>query len=230
MGNQPIRFTVTDGVKRAATWICFTDTDRGKSDIYLACRELGGSLKVSLHESGDWRIAYTQEFFKENLGAFPDKCDNRVIMQWPRPPQIAKGVTLAFRIITPYSAVSTAFDISLSKPIIWIPVPPENRAVEIDIIITAPNILVSGWPDKKSMKTRLVGSMLLDIGDTVWIVHRVTDIPGCGTLRGTPRCFSGKSLDDLARAKNLRVLVFGDTKDGSRFILDSAVEIRNSPT
>jgi hypothetical protein len=231
MGQQSIRFVVTDGVKRrAATWKCWTLKGKRKSDVYLACRELGGELKASLHQSGDWHIAYTQEFFEENLNIFPDKYANRFIIQWPRPPQIAEGMTLAFRIITPCLAVSTAPDIPLPKNIISIPIPPDNRAVEIAVIITKPNTFVSSWPGRNSMSTQLVGSMLLENGETVWVVHRVTNIPNLGTLQGTGKYFSGKSEDDLANAKNLRALVFGDTEDGSRFILDSAVERRNSPT
>ena len=158
MSEKSIRFTVTDGtVCRAATWICWTPIGKRKSDVYLACRELGYAWHASLHQSGDWRIAYTPEFFKENLGTFPDKCDNRVIMQWPRPPQIVEGVTLAFRIITPYPAVSIPLDTPLSKSIIRIPVPPDNRAVEIAVIITSPRVPVSQWPGRNSMYTQLVG-------------------------------------------------------------------------
>lgn len=232
MGEKSIRFAVTDGVKRAATWKCWTLTDKEKGDVYLACRELRDELKVSLHESGYWHIAYSQKFFEENLIPFSDsdKSDKRFIMEWLRPPEIAEGMTLAFRIITPNSAVSTAFDTPLSENIISIPVPPDNHAVEIAVIITAPYTSVSHWPGRNSMDTQLVGSMSLDSGETVWIVHRVTDIPALGTLRGKRRYFSGKNEDDIARAKNPRVLVFGHTKDGSRFILASAVKRRNSPT
>jgi hypothetical protein len=31
------------------------------SDLYLSVRALGGALKTSLHESGEWRTAYTEE-------------------------------------------------------------------------------------------------------------------------------------------------------------------------
>lgn len=151
-------------------------------------------------------------------------------MEWPRPAQFAEGRTLAFRIVTPYSAVSTALDTPLSQNIISIPVPPDNSAVELDVIITSPHTSVAHWPGRNSMNTQLVCSMVLDSGDTVWIVHRVTDIPDLGTLRGKLRYFSGKNEDDLARAKNLRVLVFCDEKDGSRTIIDSTIEKRNPST
>jgi hypothetical protein len=148
-------------------------------------------------------------------------------MQWPRPPQIAQGVTLAFRIITPCSAVSTVRAIPLPKNIISIPIPSDNRAVEVAVVITTRNTLVSSWPCRNSMRTELVGSMLLENGETVWVVHRVTDIPNLEILNGTPKYFKGITKDDLKRTKNPRILVFGYEKDGSRVILDCAVEIKD---
>jgi hypothetical protein len=219
MSKQSIRFGISDSSgKRAATWKCWTLTGKGKDDVYLACRELGGALKASLHQTGAWHIAFSEEFFENG---FADKPDGRFIDKWPRPKEIAPGVTLAFRIITPYSAVNTPIS-SPNENITWIPAPPKNRAVEIAIIITSPHALVSSWPGKNSMNTKLVGSMPLDSGETVWVVHRDIDIPNLGTLHGTPRYFKGRSKDDLAKG-GLHVLVFGDEKDGSRVILDSAV-------
>lgn len=225
MEERAIRFAATDrSGKRAATWKCWTLTGKGKGDVYLACRELGGALKASLHQSGNWHIAFSEEFFENG---FADKPHDRFIDKWPRPSEIAPGVTLAFRIITPYSAVSTAYDVSSLKNITSIPAPPKNRAVEIAVIITAPHTLISHWPGRNSMDTQLVGSMPLDSGETVWVVHRDIDIPNLGTLHGTPRYFKGRNKDDLAKV-GLRVLVSGDEKDGSRVIIDSVIEERDS--
>jgi hypothetical protein len=224
MGERSIRFGITDGSgRRAATWKCWTLTGVGKSDVYLSARELGYALKASLHQSGNWQVAFSPQFVEENPNAFSDKPNGRFIEQWPRPQQIAPGVTLAFRIVTPHSAVNIPFDISLYKSIVWIPAPPDNRAVEIDIIFTAPDTLVSGWPCKNSMNTQLIDSMSLSSGEKVWVVHWVTDMPNLGTLHGTPRYFKDKNKDDLIGA-GLHILVFGDEKDGSRVIYDCPAE------
>ena len=228
MGERSIRFGITDGSgRRAATWKCWIPTGVGRSDVYLSCRELGYALKTSLHQSGNWHFAFLSQFFGGNLDTSLDKLDGRFIKQWPRPRQIAPGVTLAFRIVTPHSAVSIPFDVSLYKSIAWIPAPPDNRAVEIDIIFTAPDTLVSGWPGKNSMNTQLIDSMSLSSGEKVWVVHWVTDMPNLGTLHGTPRYFiKGKSKNDLTGA-GLRIHVFGHEKDGSRAIYDCAAEKRD---
>jgi len=219
MPEQSIRFTVTNGLKRAATWKCWTASG-GRSDIYLACRELKGAIKASLHESGNWHLAYSREFLDKNLDISPNESAHRYIHRWSRQPQIAPGVTLAFRIITPHSGINVPFYDSQYENIVRIPEPPDNKAIEIDIIITAPNTLVSSWPGKNSMNTELAGSMSLDSGEKVWIVYRVIDMPAIKPVHGRPKYFKNKGEDDLVRAENLRLLMFGNEKDGSRVIYD----------
>src|SRR5215468_9194933 len=54
-----IRFDVSgEGGRRAASWKCWAEIGRGKNDVYVACRGLGGVIKTSLHESGDWLVDY----------------------------------------------------------------------------------------------------------------------------------------------------------------------------
>jgi hypothetical protein len=65
---------------RSAVWYLWTG--KGTSDVYIAARALIGNLKVSLHESGVWRIAFTEEH-KEGQASTHDK--DRVIERWNRP-------------------------------------------------------------------------------------------------------------------------------------------------
>ncbi len=100
---REIRFTVRNqGGQRAATWKCWSPP--GKEDVYLTCREVSGALKASLHESGNWHIAYFEGFFEESVPEEHRTERGRFIDQWSRPKPIAPGITLAFRIITPWSS------------------------------------------------------------------------------------------------------------------------------
>jgi hypothetical protein len=64
MSERSIRFGVTDYKgRRAATWKCWTQVGSGKKDVYLACREPRGSPKLSLHESGQWQVAFDANQF-----------------------------------------------------------------------------------------------------------------------------------------------------------------------
>src|SRR5437879_3904528 len=102
MAQRVVRFGISDGAgHRAATWKLWTETSGNKSDIYLACRALG-MLKASLHESGAWHIAYSKDSYEKDVkGTGPAK--DRFVEKWPRPSVIAPGLTLAFRIVTPWS-------------------------------------------------------------------------------------------------------------------------------
>lgn len=227
MAQRALRFGIQDGTgHRAATWKLWTEAADGKSDVYLACRSLGGVLKASLHESGNWHIAYSQRAFEENVKGTIPKFTDRFMEKWPRPSEIAPGITLAFRIVTPWSAVTNAIEGSNVKGVIWLPNAPEPQATEIDIFLVKPTTPVTGWPGKRSMGTSLIGSIPLESGETVWAVYWVVVMPDLTTAaKGTGRFYKGKSKKDL-EGKGLRALVFGTEPDGSRVMYDCAVQGR----
>jgi hypothetical protein len=52
---------------RSTVWRVWAN--RRSSDVYVAARVLGGVAKVSLHQSGRWRFAFTTEFdIKQAVG------------------------------------------------------------------------------------------------------------------------------------------------------------------
>jgi len=225
MSQRALRFGIHDGAGgRAGTWKLWTDAGGGKSEVYLLCRELGGTLKASLHESGEWRISYSQRTFEGYVkGAIP-KFQDRCIEMWPRPSEFAPGITLAYRIVTPWSAVTRPIEGCNVKGITWLPNAPEQKATEIDILFTKPTTRVNGWPGKRSMGTSLIGSIPLKNGETVWAVHWVVDMPDFTKLgKGTARFYKGRSKKDL-ESEGLGVLVFGSAPDGSRVVYDCAVQ------
>lgn len=229
MAQRALRFGIQDGAgHRAATWKLWTEAADGKSDVYLACRSLGGVLKASLHESGNWHIAYSQRTFEENVKDAISKFTDRFIEKWPRPSEIAPGVTLAFRIVTPWSAVTNEIEASNVKGVIWLPNAPESKATEIDIFLVKPTTPVSGWPGKRSVGTSLIGSIPLESGETVWAVYWTVAMPDLtSATKGTGRFYKGKNRKDL-EGKGLRALVFGTEPDGSRVMYDCAVQSRRA--
>jgi len=149
MAQKALRFGIHDGAgRRAATWKLWTEAAGGKSDVYLTSRSLGGTLKASLHESGEWHIAYSQRAFEEKVKGAISKFKERFIEKWPRPPEFAPGITMAFRIVTPWSAITNAIEGSKVKGVIWLPNAPESKATEIDIFITKATTAGAGWPGK----------------------------------------------------------------------------------
>ncbi len=227
MAVRSLRFGIKDEEgHRAATWKLWTQVRTGKSDIYLVCRTLGSKLKASLHDFDNWHYAYTQETFKEKVEGLASKQADRFIEKWARPENIAKGITLAFRIVTPSSSVSQSINEmrNINGDIIWIPNAPKLKAIEIDIFVTSETTPVTNWPSKRSMGTSLVGSFQLENGDTVWAVYMVIDMPDLSsTIKGQAQFFKGMGPKDL-EGQNLRCLAYGQEKDGSRVFYDLVVQ------
>jgi len=188
---------------RASTWRCWTPA-RGRSDVYLAPRSIAGAYHLSLHESGSWHVGFAKEFKSRMVDEGRWKGGSRLIRQFPEPKEIGPGVVLGFRVIIPASAVTIdSSKGSLPPNLVWIPRPAENRAVEISLLITKPTVKTDGWPGRRSMSTSLVGDFPLHSGDHLWIVHRETEIPALGTMRGSYTKFSPapESSQRLAKAR-----------------------------
>jgi len=192
-----------------------------KHDVYLACRALKGELKASLHQSGNWHIAFSKKSYKNGFADESNRPDSRFTDVWPRPPEIAPGITLAFRIVVPW--FSATVDVAEEEAnVILVPPALEGHAIEFAILITSPTCIVSDWPAKRSMGSKLVGSILLASGETVWVVYTTMPIQIPPSMRGTARFFKGVDRSTL-KSPGLRTIAFGEESDGSRVMYDVPV-------
>ncbi len=208
--RQSIRFGITDSTgNRAATWKCIAPTGRGKNDIYLSCRELKGALKVSLHELGEWYIELRKPKGHHNC-------------KWQQQNILESGITLVFKIITPSAAVTTPIDKSKTKKVKWIPNASKGKAIEISALLTSKTTLITGWPAKRSMGTKLIDSIKLDNEETFWLVYREIEIPKLSLPQPKIEFFYGKGPEDL-RKEGLRVVVLGGQHDGTIVLYDSLI-------
>jgi hypothetical protein len=140
-------------------------------------------------------------------------------MSWDRPPDAAPGLTLAYRIITPFATVNATISPERDNDIAWIPPPPEGHIAETVVIITKAGVTTTDWPGKRSVNTQLVGQFQLDNGDTVWIVTRVDVQPISETQLNRVRFFHGKTKADV-KGPGLRGIAFGAEPDGSRVMYE----------
>jgi hypothetical protein len=154
-----------------------------KSDVYISAWALTSVQKISLHESGRWRHAFTTEHVSRGSPFVASGAD-RVVEKWDRPPELASGVTKAFEIIVPASEVTTpkhpgaeaAFRKAFSrKEISWIDSPPQGREIHFMVVFTAPEVTdttlpLSGWPARDSLGSRLIAYKELTNSQTVWLV------------------------------------------------------------
>ncbi len=229
MSKKSIRFSVTDGKgNRSATWNC-SAAKPPKNDVYLACRETGGALKVSLHESGNWHFAYNQRFFADNFDEIDRTDKNRFIEKWSKSPEIAPGVILAFRIVVPEGSVQTPIENNIKKNIHWVNKPPDGHAIEFYLIITAKGLKTSNWPGKNGMNTQLAGSFQLSNGENVWVVYREILMPKIEQQSGDFKFFKGKDENAL-KSNNLRMHALDVAEDGSRGLYDFYVQSKRKST
>ena len=221
MLEKIIRFGISDNLgHKGETWRLWSPT--GKDDIYLACRALGGSLKASMHESGAYHIAYTKQAYVELIEGLVPTEKNRFIDKWVQPKPISPGVTLTFRIVTPYSAVTLKIT-NDDGNVTWIKNCEAPNAIEIDIFIISSGTLVTGWLGKNSKSTKLIGNFQLENGNSVYAVYWTIPMPDLSSFStGAGKFFKGRGQKDLETG-DLRAIAFGTEPDGSRTIFNCAV-------
>jgi hypothetical protein len=71
----------------------------------LACRDNFQNMKVSLHASGRWRMAFTSEALAKNPALVPAG-SNRAWEVWQEPHPILPDTVVAFRLIFPTSELA----------------------------------------------------------------------------------------------------------------------------
>ncbi len=223
VSKTSIRFGLKNNLnKRSGIWKCWTSVGTGKSDVYITNRAIGKALKVSLHQTGSWHIAFDSNFLKKEVVEESRLTSNRFVDKWLKPPEICAGCTLALRIIIPEDAVTIPISDKDPCSALWITAPPTGKAIEIVLLFTAPHSNFSGWPGRDSMGTDLLGSFQIENGYRLWIVHYMIDKPIIDTKWGAVTYFkSGKAV--VQQSRNHREIIFSQTKDGSRILFECYV-------
>jgi hypothetical protein len=108
-----------------------------------------------------------------------------------------------------------------SGDVIWVPPPPEDMCIHLDVIYTPAGAVVSGHPGARSMGTGLVGKVQLENGEQVfvtWLSRPMTD----GFRHQVERLRSARILDAAGGPmEKIGMLAFGtepnpDANDGTR--------------
>jgi hypothetical protein len=223
MPEDGIRFTVRNNKSlRSATWKCFSS--KGKDDFYLACREFRGAMKVSFHKSGKRHIAFDRKFLDREAPNDSPLLVNRFTSQWLEPKELCPGMTLEWRIIIPSWAVNVPIR-ETDKGHVWIPSPPEGKAIEVSIFLAQPDVRVSSWPGAKAMRAVFVGTFGLASGKKIWIVHRVVEIPATSFPKKARITFFKSSGGEKALTEmGLRGIIVGAEKNGSMYFIEVSIE------
>lgn len=100
-----LRFAYGRPGRRGTIWRLWSNRDA--ADVYVASRATAGEMKVSLHESGDWRLQIVDPIRPKTVHfADHDPQDGRILGQWSRPAPNEAGWTKALTIALPGTEVT----------------------------------------------------------------------------------------------------------------------------
>lgn len=146
-----------------------------KSEIFLAVRMLGGRHKVSLHPSGDWRIAHPYESGLRR----PD--GTRIIQRWQRPEEYPAGWTRAFEIWIPRSELLRPPPYpEKTDGVAWFDTPPPlGHPVSVFAVwLAGPEVPLDteSWPRIDGYLNEAITRFPLANGETVWLIRMAISI------------------------------------------------------
>jgi hypothetical protein len=143
---------------------------RNSDDVYVGARGMMHTQKLSLHESGVWRWAYTQPAAQRYLPPGADA----LIQRYTETDPIAQGWRHCARIRTPSTTFCPAFDEPRPKdrqPILFFGAPDSPVHLEYHVFIGD-----AGAPTINVESAFAVGRMQLTSGKWVWIIGKVWTI------------------------------------------------------
>lgn len=216
MTTHSARFGVGDPTGlRSSEWVVMWKSDT--SDVYLAGRTLGGSLKASLHQSGRCHIRAPDQRFWRSMGTPTSFIDT-----WTINPE--SEYEFPFGIVIPASELRhSSWAKHKDKGTIWIPVK-TSSSVEIAVFLThveprpIEELASAGWT------TTIVLERLPD-GRDLWVVAGETTFP-------EDRMIELENLKDLVRhqlaqlptpPENPRLLLIATDAKGTRRFVEAAV-------
>jgi hypothetical protein len=167
-------------------------------DLYVGTRSTAGEMKVSLHASGDFRYAFTQQHVESDRALVTP--DRRVIQQW-RPLEIQPGAWQAFSVREPWFAAT--LDYPLDANVTLVPSASEGNQRVLFVVVVRGGI---SYVDSAAPGGMPIGPVPLPSGATAWVVVREQPI-------------APNVLADMNEKRAVRVTQDGEPLTGIRLFL-----------
>ncbi|MGJ7908711.1 hypothetical protein ACOQFL_19765 [Actinopolyspora sp. H202] len=141
--TKPIRFSVGQPGRRSSVWRVWAN--KNKSDVYIASRFSVKLFKISLHESGDWRMQWIDDKHKGDTAYLPNEGNSppegRVMARWSKPPEEISGWTDALSIWVPGKDITEVpGDHEKGSESQWINEPSATGAIEFRFMLVTPRM------------------------------------------------------------------------------------------
>lgn len=195
-----------------------------RNDVYITATGLGQSMKLSLHKSGIWRLAFHSEQHAAQAGAAgtPEfNGDPRLVDRWEQP-EGAAGWMHALTVWVPHGHLTPLPEAIEDpyRPVTWLPEPAEGEMVGLHFAVVRPDegaidpgdmSVVAGFqlPDNRAL-IALTSRRPIEAARARWL----RDMAVIGLM--VPQ---GNHIKDYGDP--LRVGVFtGSGEDGTRAVYD----------
>jgi hypothetical protein len=188
-------------------------------DFYVKCRDNMKEVKVSLHQSGIWRIALTKEAIQRNP-EFVGVNGDRVWERWTKPEEVVSGVAPAFHLVFLTSELAIAPEVRKGK--IWrdthfIEPAPSNLVVMLSLFITAIDTPLM----HESMPSFCLGQWSLPNDSYIQLVAHVDPIDGWESEVRRAREIYRQQMENKNRKipQGAYFYFWGEMPTGARFLL-----------
>jgi hypothetical protein len=182
-------------------------------DVYIGLRTQMGVIKLSLHQSGQWRMAWTEDG-AQGIG-LPEGQD-RVITRWSPPQELKPGWRHAVTVlVTPDSLALPRPEKRLGR-VPFYPPPNPDGELRFDVMLGAPGaeLTITGAIE--------VGTLQLPSGGMIGVcLHHESTTLGSAAKDVRAKMLSATQYG----ARRTRALAWGSLADGAVLLLDpGAVE------
>lgn len=243
---RTFRFAVgtVDGV-RSSEWRIWS-TRHG--DVYVGYRDSLETLKVSLHNSGAWRLAHISEgdtlgpggmleWTPPAPGDYDDaiasgSLEDRAIVKWRKPDELLRGLTSAFQIEVPSSELRRHPNMRAGRRSVrWLSDPGRGQMTCVRLFITEMGE-EDDWPGKRAMGTNLLKRIPIGPGLDAEVVTWSQRVPPTmqRQIRTDKRIVlnhHAKVIQELraSGAVSARGHIFQRLSDGTRCLIDTAFDL-----
>lgn len=123
------------------------------ANVGMTTTEVGGVMKINLHESGSWQIGHTSEYEREQREAGKWEGESRHWQIWQRPEPVSPGYTAAVKILVPASALCERPEPRKVKRVRWVEAR-AGKAVSFTVWLSKSTIPLWGYgPDHDVLGT-----------------------------------------------------------------------------
>ena len=133
MANQEFRFSVgTRYNRRSGIWKVWSTKH---SDVYISCREMKGEFKVILHQLGNFKAGFTEEYQEKHLKPYGAWHVSRHHEQWHVIRPVMQPV-LTCRFLFPESELRHVTETQkVRDSVCWLDIPPIGYTVCVEIVL-----------------------------------------------------------------------------------------------